>query len=205
MRLTGPLVTHSGLERVKRLQMILALTDNLLEDYLRCESKSYLRLQGRHGQTTDYSALCAQLDARHRASALQLLVAESTTVGVRRLGGSRLEELATGHAMILDAVAGADGLETHFDGLQRVPGGSRLGPYSYRPIRFLQECATRFHRPSAPGVRCTYPWSLAGYMPRRWHSHLWSRVQANPRTASHTSRFLDYRSDASATPDRPHE
>jgi predicted RecB family nuclease len=122
----------------KRLQMICALTSSLLEDYLRCESKSYLRLQGRHGQTTDYSVLCAQLDAHHRASALQWLVAQSTTVGVRRFGGLRLQDLATGHAMILDAVAGADGLETHFDGLQREPGDSPLGPYYYRPIRFCR-------------------------------------------------------------------
>jgi predicted RecB family nuclease len=43
--------------------------------------------------------------------------------------------LATGDAMILDAVGGADGLETDFHGLQRVPRDSRLGPYSYRPIR----------------------------------------------------------------------
>jgi len=37
--------------------------------------------------------------------------------------------------MILDAVGVAEGLETHFHGLQRVPGNSRLGAYYYQPIR----------------------------------------------------------------------
>jgi predicted RecB family nuclease len=108
---------------------------SLLQDYLQCETKSYLRFRGRSGQATEYSMLCAQLDARHRANAFKWLAAQSTTAGVRQLNGSRVEDLTTGHAMILDAMGGADGLETHFHGLQRVPGDSRLGPYSYRPIR----------------------------------------------------------------------
>jgi predicted RecB family nuclease len=40
--------------------------------------------------------------------------------------------------MILDAVGAAGGLETHFDGLERMPGDSRLGAYYYRPIRFCR-------------------------------------------------------------------
>jgi predicted RecB family nuclease len=79
--------------------------------------------------------LCAHLYTRHRANAFQWLAAQSTTAGVRHFNGSRLEDLATGHAMILDVVGRADGLETHFHCLQRLPGDSRLGPYSYRPIR----------------------------------------------------------------------
>ena len=108
---------------------------NLLQYYLQCETKSYLHFRGRSGSADEYSMLSARLDARHRANALQWLAAQSTTAGVRHYNGSRLENLATGHAMILDAVGGANGLETHFHGLQRVPGDSRLGPYSYRPIR----------------------------------------------------------------------
>jgi predicted RecB family nuclease len=115
--------------------MIHVLTDSLLEDHLRCHSKSYLRFQGRLGQATAYSNLCARLDAFHRANAFQWLAAQSTTAGVRWFSGSRLEDLATGHAVILDAVGGAEGLETHFHGLQRVLGDSRLGPHHYQPIR----------------------------------------------------------------------
>jgi predicted RecB family nuclease len=108
---------------------------SMLENHLQCETKSYLRFHGRSGQATEYAMLCEHLDARHRANAFQWLAAQSTTAGVRHFDGSRLEDLATGHAMILDAVGGADGLETHFHGLQRLPGDSRLGPYTYRPIR----------------------------------------------------------------------
>jgi predicted RecB family nuclease len=118
--------------------MTPVITDRLLEDHLKCSSKSYLRLQGQSGHTTDYSALCSRLDARYRTSASQWLAVQSTTGGVRRFGGSHLQDMATGDATILDAVGVADGLETHFDGVQRTPGDSRLGPYHYRPIRFCR-------------------------------------------------------------------
>ena len=108
---------------------------NLLQDYLQCETKSYLHFQGRSGLADEYSMLSVRLDACYRASAFQWLATHSTTAGIKHFNGSRLENLAAGPAMILDALGGADGLETHFHGLQRVPGDSRLGPYSYRPIR----------------------------------------------------------------------
>jgi predicted RecB family nuclease len=69
---------------------------------------------------------------------LQSLAAQSTAADARCFDGSRLQGLAIGYAMILDAVAGADGLETHFDGLQRLPGDSCLGPHYYRPIRICR-------------------------------------------------------------------
>jgi predicted RecB family nuclease len=117
--------------------MVVVLTDSLLKDHLLCHSKSCLRLQGRLGPATAYSTLSGQLDARHRAAAF-LWLAEKTTGGVRCLNGSRLSGLATGDAMILDAVGSAEGLETHFHGLQRFPGPSRLGDYYYQPIRIYR-------------------------------------------------------------------
>ena len=119
-------------------QMIQVITDQLLINYLQCRYKSYLRLRGRSGLATEYSALCSRLDARYRASASQWLAAQSTTGGVSRFGGSRLEDRATADAIILEAAGVADGLEANFDGLQRTPGDSRLGPYPYRPIRFCR-------------------------------------------------------------------
>src|ERR1700730_16525875 len=115
--------------------MIHVLSDCLLEDYLRCHSKSYLRVQGRLGQATAYSNLCAKLDASHRANAFHWLTAQLSAAGVRSLDGSRLEHLDTGDVLILDTVGCSEGLETHFHGLQRVPGESNLGAYYYRPIR----------------------------------------------------------------------
>jgi predicted RecB family nuclease len=115
--------------------MIHVLSDGLLEDHLRCHSKSYLRVQGRLGQTTAYSNLCEKLDARHRANAFHWLTAQYATTGVRSLEGSRLEHLDPDATLILDAMGGAEGLETHFHGLQRVPGESYLGAYHYQPLR----------------------------------------------------------------------
>jgi predicted RecB family nuclease len=118
--------------------MIPILSDSLLDDYLQCHSKSYLRFQGRLTQASSYSNLCAQLDARHRAKKFQWLAAKSRTAGARCFNGSRSGSLATGYAMILDAVGRAEGLETHFHGLQRVPGDSGLGAYHYEPIRICR-------------------------------------------------------------------
>jgi predicted RecB family nuclease len=118
--------------------MIHIVNDILLEDHLKCNSKSYLRLQGLSGHGSDYSALCSQLDARYRKIASQWLVAQSTKDGVSHFGGQRVQDMVTGYAIILDAVGAADGMETHFDALQRRPGDSHLGPYHYRPIRFCR-------------------------------------------------------------------
>jgi predicted RecB family nuclease len=119
--------------------MIQIITDQLLIDHLKCRTKSYLHFRGRSGQATDYSALCSQLDIRYRASASQWLAAQSATGGVSRFGGSRLQDMATADATILEAVGVADGLEATFDGLQRTPGDSLLGPYHYQPIRFSHQ------------------------------------------------------------------
>ena len=81
------------------------------------------------------SNLCAELDARHRANAFHWLATQSSAVGVRSLDGSRLKHLDTGDVLIMDAVGGAEGLETHFHGLRRLPGESNLGAYYYQPIR----------------------------------------------------------------------
>ena len=119
------------------------VTDGLLQDHLNCQSKSYLRLHGRSGQVADYAALCSRMDARHLASASQWLAAQSTIGGVSRFGGSRLEDMVTADAIILDAVGAADGLETHFHAIERMPGDLQLGPFHYRPIRFCRSLQPR--------------------------------------------------------------
>lgn len=85
------------------------VTDSLLEDHLKCNSKSYLRLQGQSGQVSDYTALCSRLDARHHEGASQWLSAQSTARGVIRFGGSRLRDKMTADEIILDAVGAAKG------------------------------------------------------------------------------------------------
>ena len=114
------------------------VTDSLLHDHLNCQSKSYLRRQGRSGQVSDYAALCSQQDARHIASASRWLAAQSTIGDVSRFDGSRLEHMAAADEIILGAVGVADGLETHFHAIERIPGDSKLGPFHYRPIRFCR-------------------------------------------------------------------
>jgi hypothetical protein len=116
-----------------------AITDDLLEDHLKCNMKAYQRLHhGQSGHTHDYLAMSAQLDARYRANASQWLTSQSTTGGVSRFDGLRLHNIATADAIILDAVGVANEFETHFHALQRAPGNSHLGPYHYQPIRFCR-------------------------------------------------------------------
>jgi hypothetical protein len=63
--------------------MAHTITDRLLEDYLKCHSKAYLRVHGRAGEANEYLALCSLLDARHRADASLWLSTPTTTGGVR--------------------------------------------------------------------------------------------------------------------------
>jgi predicted RecB family nuclease len=127
-------------------RMMYVLADKLLGDYLQCASKSYLRLQGQPGEIHDFAALCSRFEARHRASAIERLASSQTTTNdVRNFGGSPVQDaLAWGYQLILDAVGAANGLETHFDGLERCPGKSHLGTYCYRPIR-----SCRYQKPSS--------------------------------------------------------
>src|SRR5436190_17477001 len=102
----------------RRHHMAHVITDRLLEDYLNCHTKAYLRVQGRAGEVHEYLALCSRLDARHRESASRWL-SQTTTDGVNHFDGSLLRDLTTTGAIILDAVGIADGLKTHFHALQR--------------------------------------------------------------------------------------
>jgi predicted RecB family nuclease len=113
------------------------ITDTLLTDFVNCVSKSYLRLHGQLGELSDYGALGSRLDARYILNASQWLMAESTIGGIGHFGGSRLEDKMTADAIILDAVGGADGLETRFHAIERTQD-SQLAPFHYRPIRFCR-------------------------------------------------------------------
>ena len=115
--------------------MAQVITDRLLEDYLKCHSKAYLRVHDIAVEAPEYLAVCSHLDARHRAGASQRL-SQTCTDGVCHFGGSLFQDMATTDGIILDAVGVADGLKTRFHALQRTPGGSRLGAYHYQPIRF---------------------------------------------------------------------
>ena len=119
--------------------MAHTITDRLLEDYLKCHSKAYLRVHGRAGEASEYLALCSLLDARHRADASLWLSTPTTAGGVSHFGGSLLQDITSTDAMILDAVGVADGMETHFHALQRTLGDSHPGPYHYQPIRFYRQ------------------------------------------------------------------
>ncbi len=123
----------------KGLRMAYLITDSLLEDHFKCNTKSYLRIQGKPGEAGNYSTLCSRLDAHHLASASQWLATRSTACGVSRFGGAPLQDIMTTDEIVLDVVGEAEGLKTHFHALQRTPGCSELGLYCYRPIRFCRQ------------------------------------------------------------------
>jgi predicted RecB family nuclease len=115
------------------------ITDRVLEDYLKCHSKAYLRRHGRTGEAHQYLALCSRLDARYHADASLWLSTRTTTGGANHFGRSLLQDMTTTDAIILDAVGAANGLETHFHALQGKLGDSHLGPHHYQPIRFCRQ------------------------------------------------------------------
>jgi predicted RecB family nuclease len=116
--------------------MTATLTDLLLKDYLECNSKAYLRLQEQTSEVSEFSALSSHLDALYRERAFNRLNRQN--IG-QRSDGSRVEDrLARGDSIILDVVGSSEGLETHFDCLERCSSHSWQGEYFYRPIRFCR-------------------------------------------------------------------
>jgi predicted RecB family nuclease len=110
------------------------ITGDVLEGYLNCKLKGYLRLKREQGTKSDYETLMTTLKDDLRAGAYEKLLARH--VGADVLRGVRIETstLKRGAPLILDATLEDETLSLHLDGLMRVEGPSRLGGYHYVPI-----------------------------------------------------------------------
>ena len=114
--------------------MILQVTREIVESYLRCRRKGYLKLQGENGDKSEYDLLLTEV--RNEMETVlparlhnQLTVGESPGVVLLtpQLMRRGVETLC--NCVIEDAF-----LSLSVDALKRVPGDSELGAFHYVPV-----------------------------------------------------------------------
>ena len=127
--LTGPASMISG-----AAEEPTPITTEILESYLACKTKAYLKLHGKLGTKSDYEALSTETRAELRDRAAQMLVSRLKPEDVIR--GVKITETALGKgaALILDVTIEFGDLSLCCDALKRVEGDSRLGGFHYAPL-----------------------------------------------------------------------
>jgi len=126
-----------------------SITREILESYLVCKTKAYLRLNGERGVKSDYEVLSTETRAKLRDRADDKLASKAKPEEVIR--GVRITEevLRKGAAFILDAIIESGDLSLCCDALKRVKGESRLGEHHYAPILVYEGKTVREDRKRA--------------------------------------------------------
>jgi predicted RecB family nuclease len=116
--------------------MAAGLTRDVLEGFVFCKYKGYLKLLGQHGATSDYEAL---LMARRDQVRLQALATIHSQAQEDQIASNILlttSALRRGPRFVLDVLIEDDQCALSVDGLKKVPGASKLGQFLYLPMLF---------------------------------------------------------------------
>lgn len=114
----------------------MKITNEVLEGYLNCKLKAYLKNAGNQGIRTDYEALLLlRRDMVRQIATEKILVSHGDTQVTRSIAVTA-GSLNSGTSFILSAVYEDDFFCLTLDGLKRVPGPSRLGAFHYVPVLF---------------------------------------------------------------------
>ena len=116
--------------------MAAGITNDVLEGYVNCQHKGYLKLAGEHGIRSDYEALLAEQRAEVRLRAIDKILARHGEDQVARHVPLTAATLKGGPLFVLDAALEDEVISLHFDGLKRVGGASKLGGFHYVPVVF---------------------------------------------------------------------
>jgi predicted RecB family nuclease len=119
--------------------MATKITNDILESYLACKYKAYLKLHGYHGERSEYENLMRE--SRNSVRGVALPVLQERYGDHECLEGRPLSrrELKQGHSLLLESAFEDDRMSIGIDGLQRVSGESRIGPYHYIPVYFHED------------------------------------------------------------------
>lgn len=119
--------------------MISRITRDVLESYLLCRYKGYLKWMGQQGVKSDYEVLLARARDEVRLTVIDKILAQHQQDQVTR--GIFLTDsvLKQGLPVVLETTLEDDTLSLSFDGLKKVPGPSELGDFHYIPMSFHGE------------------------------------------------------------------
>ena len=104
--------------------MATKITRDVIESYLNCKYKAYLKLARQPGTKSDYELLLAELRCEVRLGATEQIAQHHQRIERNLSLSSAI--LRRGAPFLLDALLEDDQVSLVFDGLKRVDGPSRL-------------------------------------------------------------------------------
>src|SRR6266498_1129501 len=116
--------------------MISRITRDVLESFLLCRYKGYLKWTGHQGIKSDYEVLLAGARDEVRLTAIDKILAQHRQDQVVRGIPLTNSILKQGLPFLLETTLGDDTHSLSFDGLKKVPGVSKLGDFHYIPMLF---------------------------------------------------------------------
>lgn len=176
--------------------MAQKITNDVLEGYLFCKYKAYLKLHGHHGEKSDFENLLIGSRKAVRNAAISTL--QERYSDFQNLDGHQISRqlLKKGHALLIDCVTEDDRTSIVIDGLQRVGGDSPLGPFHYAPIYFHEAARVGSEQRTMLGVLACLIADVQGHKPSvgivfHGPTGVWSR----PRIPADTGRFRSILND----------
>ena len=116
--------------------MTMKITQDVIESYVHCRYKSYLKLAGEQGGLSDYEQLMRESRERVRLAGIKKLLLQHKESEMLRGCIVTPAVLKRGVPLLLDATVETKEFSLRFDALQRVAGSSRLGNFHYVPMLF---------------------------------------------------------------------
>jgi predicted RecB family nuclease len=116
--------------------MTTKITRDVLEGYLNCKYKGFLKLAGEQGTRSDYEAMLFERRGEVRLKAIDSIVARHQEAEVARNVPLTAAALKAGPLYVLGATLEDDFFCLHFDGLKQATGPSKLGDFHYVPMLF---------------------------------------------------------------------
>jgi predicted RecB family nuclease len=172
--------------------MATKITRDIIESYLNCKYKGYLKLAKQRGIESDYEGLLAESRDEVKRRATDSILARYQGDKVQRDLLLAPAALKRGAAFLLNATLEDEQISLAFDGLKRLPGASKLGDFHYIPVLFFEGRQLRRQQRALLDV---YGWLLSRLQGRApgsgiiWHGKdcRASRVHLNPdsRKADH--------------------
>src|SRR5262249_5423088 len=123
--------------------MATKITSDVLESYLHCKFKGYLKLAGQQGTVSDYEALLARSRNEVRQKATEKILSRYKEDEVASQIPLVASALGRGPLFVLDATLEDDQFALRFDGLKKVDGASKLGDFHYVPVLFHEGRSVR--------------------------------------------------------------
>ncbi len=107
--------------------MATKITRDILESYLNCKYKGYLKLTGQQATKSDYETLLTEMRAGVRLAAIDKIIASHSDEEIPRNIPLTISALKQGASFLLDATLEDDLVSLDFDGLKKVDGPSKHG------------------------------------------------------------------------------